>query len=303
MGGKPRRDRERCAVVSPIVEFPPIGRKFHNWLIRKEMSRVTISVMSRVEKKYTVDAYTYLRLLKTVERNTVLDEYNRKAEFYTISNLYYDTSDNDLIRLSLSKPEYKEKIRLRAYGVPNGYDSVYLEVKKKYRGLANKRREEFYLYDAYEFLETRAVPSGIEKTQIAKELEYTLKRYAPEPKVYIAYDRRAYFGENGLRITFDTNIRTRRYDLRLEDGDYGEALLDGDVWLMEIKAESAFPIWLTRLLSECGVFSNSFSKYGTEYIKFITEGSEEECLNPSLRRQPKQERQPSLGREYALRLA
>jgi len=93
--------------------------------------------------------------------------------------------------------------------------------------------------------------------------------YDLEPKLYLAYDRIAYFGINNrdLRITFDTNIRSRRTDLRLELGDYGEPLLDEGVWLMEVKAEKSIPVWLSRMLSENGLFKTSFSKYGTEYKK------------------------------------
>jgi hypothetical protein len=264
---------------------------------------MAINVMNRVEKKYTIDTYTYHRLLTTIEAHTKLDEYNKKTDYYyTISNLYYDTYDSDLIRLSLSKPEYKETIRLRAYGVPGENDKVFLEVKKKYLGVVNKRRVALKLNDAYEFLETQSLPTGIEETQIIKELKFALKRYDPRPKAYIAYDRRAYFGENGLRITFDTNIRTRRWDLRLEDGDFGESLLGGDTWLMEIKAGASLPLWLAALLSECGVYSHSFSKYGTEYTKYLAKGSEEKCLNPYFqRRTPAQA--PSPGKEYSLLLA
>jgi hypothetical protein len=75
------------------------------------------------------------------------------------------------------------------------------------------------------------------------------------------------FGLNNrnLRITFDTNIRTRRYDLKLESGDYGEDLLGHGQWLMEVKAEKTIPIWLSNLLSEHRMFRTSFSKYGNEF--------------------------------------
>ncbi|MNW19369.1 VTC domain protein [compost metagenome] len=65
------------------------------------------------------------------------DEYNKRHEFYTITNIYYDTECNTLIRNSLSKPKYKEKLRLRAYGTPNADSNVYLEIKKKVVGLVN----------------------------------------------------------------------------------------------------------------------------------------------------------------------
>ena len=60
-----------------------------------------------------------------------LDKYNKNGQFYSISNIYYDTDDNRLIRSSIEKPVYKEKLRMRSYGTPNAHDKVFLEIKKK----------------------------------------------------------------------------------------------------------------------------------------------------------------------------
>lgn len=242
---------------------------------------MAIEVMNRVEKKFLLDSCTYLKLQNIIGDYMELDSFNKIKEFYTISNLYLDTPDNHLIRTSTEKPRYKEKLRLRAYGVPTDSDFVFLEIKKKYKGVVNKRRTKLLLPEAYEFIETGKKPFTKEymNKQVLNELEYCLNIYDLSPKLYLAYDRKAYFGENSLRVTFDTNIRTRRYDLRLEKGDYGTKLIDSDLWLMEIKAEKAIPIWLANALTENKVYSKSFSKYGTEYKGFL-KGGEEKCLNP-----------------------
>lgn len=78
-----------------------------------------------------------------------LDPYNIDRKPYTITNLYYDTPDDYLIRAPLSDPVYKEKLRLRAYGVPEKNSKVFLEIKKKYDGLVNKRRTALGLDEAY----------------------------------------------------------------------------------------------------------------------------------------------------------
>ena len=250
---------------------------------------MAVEVMKRYENKYLVNSSVCSKLQDKISRFTEPDEYNRQSGFYTISNLYYDTDDNHLIRTSISKPRYKEKLRLRAYGVPSELDRVYLEIKKKYKGTVNKRRTAFELPEAYEFVATGStLPKEYQNRQVLSELEYFIRLYAPVPKLYLAYDRRAYFGENGLRITFDTNIRTRRYDLRLEKGDYGEKLIDDDLWLIEVKTPGAIPLWLVGLMTEYKVYSTSFSKYGTEYKKFIKiEGGEDQCLSQFLTLQMK----------------
>jgi len=234
---------------------------------------MAIEVFNRNEGKFLIDKDVYeainIKLLGYME----LDAYNKTHDFYTISNIYYDTKDNYLIRNSLSKPQYKEKLRLRAYGVPAVDDKVYLEIKKKFNGLVNKRRTSLILNDAYEFLSTGEKPKleSYMNKQVINEIDYFLKLYNVEPKLYLAYDRKAMFGKENreVRITFDTNIRTRRYDLKLEAGDYGEPLLDNDKWLMEVKAEKNIPFWLSKLLSEYKIYKTSFSKYGKEYEKML----------------------------------
>lgn len=249
---------------------------------------MAIEVFNRYEKKFLIDTDKLLKIQDKLLCYMELDEYNRSHDFYTISNIYYDTKDNQLIRHSLSKPQYKEKLRLRAYGVPKSDDKVYLEIKKKVCGLVNKRRTGMKLDEAYEFARTGIKPElkNYMNPQVINEIEYILKLYDLEPKLYLAYDRKAFFSKENkdLRITFDTNIRTRRENLRLESGDYGETLLDEGQWLMEVKAEKSLPVWLSRLLSENEVFTTSFSKYGNEYQKMLinnrnTKEDREICLN------------------------
>jgi len=257
---------------------------------------MAIEVMNRIESKYVISPDTYFKIKKIIEKNTVLDEYNKEKEFYTISNIYYDTDDNHLIRTSLEKPKYKEKLRLRAYGIPKEDDTLcFFEIKKKYLGVVNKRRASFTLTGAYSFLETHKC---CEESQIINELSYTLNFYNPKPKVYIAYDRRAYFGDNSLRITFDKNIRTRRHDLKLESGDFGCLLLEDDAHVMEIKTEGSLPMWLSALLSEHKIYQTSFSKYGAEYMKFLENGGKNICLTQFSKQRQKQAEQllHSLGK-------
>ena len=208
-----------------------------------------------------------------------LDCHNEGNETYTIANIYFDTSDDYLIRTSLSKPDYKEKLRLRSYGIPNNNSKVFLEIKKKFNGIVNKRRTVLRLDEAYEFLETGIMPK-IEpymNPQVLRELEYFLKIYDLSPKLYLAYDRIAYYERQNsdLRISFDSNIRSRRYDLRLECGDYGDRLLSEDVYLMEIKTSLAKPLWLTHMLAEFDIKRRSFSKYGTEFKNTTNKQKEE----------------------------
>lgn len=230
---------------------------------------MAIEVFNRYEHKYLLDKDTYNRVIEIMDKHMVLDKYNKNHEPYTIANIYYDTQDDYLIRKSLSKPVYKEKLRLRAYGVPDLSSKVFLEIKKKYNGIVNKRRTTIRLGEAYSFISLGEKPQPKEymNTQVLNELEYFLHMYDLQPKLYLAYDRIAYFekGNPDLRISFDMNIRSRRYDVRLDYGDYGDSLFDEEIYLMEVKTALAKPLWLTDMLTSLGIKRKSFSKYGTEF--------------------------------------
>lgn len=234
---------------------------------------MAIEVFNRHESKFLIDRDIYEELENKILKYMDLDEYNKTNESYTISNIYFDTDDNELIRNSISKPQYKEKLRLRAYGIPTEDEKVYLEIKKKFCGVVNKRRTKLKLIEAYDFVATGNKPTlkSYMNKQVLNEIEYILKLYDLKPKLYLAYDRKAFFSKSNrdLRITFDKNIRTRRYDLTLEKGDHGEPQLKKDSLLMEVKAENNIPLWLSRLLSNYKIYKTSYSKYGKEYESLI----------------------------------
>ncbi len=236
---------------------------------------MAIEVFLRHEQKYLLDADTFHKVLAVMDEHMILDKYNKFHKPYTISNIYFDTEDNYLIRTSLSKPKYKEKLRLRSYGVPDADSKVFLEIKKKFNGVVNKRRTVLKLSEAYDFISsgTSPIPQEYMNRQVLKEIEYFLRFYSLKPKVYLAYDRIAYFEKDNkdLRISFDQNIRSRRYDVELEKGDYGEKLLPNGTYLMEIKTSKAMPLWLTEMLAKYDIKRRRFSKYGTEFTKKLQE--------------------------------
>ena len=217
----------------------------------------------RYEKKFLLNRTQYEAMKKGMESHMEPDAHCR----YTICNLYYDTDDWELIRESIEKPAYKEKLRVRSYGCAKETDNVFVEIKKKYDGVVYKRRIVLPAKEAALYLRSGLLTKP---SQISREINWMRRRFPLKPKVFIAYDREAYAGAEGvenpeLRITFDTKLRYRedRLDLRL--GDDGNPLLDEDKILMEIKIPGAVPLWLARLLSENDIHMTSFSKYGTYY--------------------------------------
>ena len=224
-----------------------------------------INVFKRVEKKYLLSEDLYQKLFEKINNYITVDTY----DFSTICNIYFDTDDYLLVNRSIEKPIYKEKVRLRSYGVPKKNSKVFLEIKKKYKGVVGKRRVSAPLKEFYTYFDIGKYPNV--DTKIMNEINYCFKFYNLKPKVFLAYDRYSYKGkdDSNFRITFDKNIRSRTDNLYLENGDNGMLLLDKICYIMEVKTLGAYPLWFAQILSELNIYPTSFSKYGNVYKKQI----------------------------------
>ena len=221
------------------------------------------NVFNRYEKKYLLEQQTYEAFKKELDLYMEEDSYG----LHTIRNVYFDTEDDALIRTSLEKPKYKEKFRIRCYGQPQEDGMCFLEIKKKYNGLVNKRRIPLSMKEAEDYLKDKIHPK--EQGQIFHEVDYFLGHYNVVPKRYIAYDRLAMYGKEdpNFRVTFDVNIRSRVTNLTLLSDDDTQRLLSPGYYLMEVKIADAMPLWFVQLLSKYQIYNTSFSKYGMFYMK------------------------------------
>jgi len=219
------------------------------------------TVFKRYELKYTLTRQQQERLLMEMSPHMALDQYGRT----TIRNLYYDTDDYRLIRHSLEKPVYKEKLRLRSYAPVSDQDPVFVELKKKYNHVVYKRRLSLPHAQALAWLGGAPIPTD---SQIAREIDYFLHFYPHlHPTVYLSYEREAYYPKDGsdFRVTFDDHLLARTTDLSLGSAPYGTALMDDDLVLMELKCNGGIPLWMTQILSREQLRKTPFSKYGMAY--------------------------------------
>lgn len=222
------------------------------------------SVFSRYEIKFLLTQAQKTAVLAAMAPHMALDSYGRT----TIRNLYCDTDNYRLVRRSVEKPTYKEKLRIRCYG--DGTKSAFVELKKKYNGVVYKRRLEMPEQLAVDWVCGNATCP--EKSQIAREVEYFLRQYETvRPRVFLAYEREAYYcREKGdLRITFDENIVARQEALSLQGEVWGTPVLPPGMVLMEIKTTGGIPLWITKILTRERIFKQSFSKYGQYYLNSI----------------------------------
>ncbi len=219
------------------------------------------NIFKREEEKFILNKEQYVKLFNTINNHIIKDKYFET----TVCNIYFDNEHNDLIVDSIEKPLYKHKVKLRSYGVPNLDSDVFFEIKFKYKSMVGKRRIKLTLKEFNDYLDNH----NYNNSQIMKEIDYLFKLYNLEPSYFIGYDRKSYCGKNNeaLRITIDSNLRSRTNNLSLELGDIGTQYFNKELFIMEIKTLGGIPMWLTKTLSDLKIYPISFSKYGSIYKK------------------------------------
>ena len=228
------------------------------------MKREMQNIFKRYEKKYIITREQYPALKNVLSRHMSPDCFGK----YLVQNLYYDTDKWDVVRASIEKPVYKEKMRLRCYGALTHESVLFLELKKKYKGIVYKRR----MPVPAETFSGNSIRNFIpDASQIAREFDFYIKTNAVSEKIYISYKRIAYVGiaEEGLRVTFDADVRFRLDCLDYSRPGDGHAILPQGKLLMEVKTPDGMPVWLARALCENKIFPTAFSKYGVCYTNHI----------------------------------
>ena len=223
-------------------------------------------VFARTEIKYLLSQEQLDRLMPVMEEFARVDAYGKTR----INNIYFDTPDHRLIRTSLEKPVYKEKLRLRTYGKTEDDTNSFIEIKKKYEGIVYKRRISAPYRKALDYLTLSQ--NLIEDSQIAREIEaFKLVYINLRPSMKICYDRIAMAGtaDPDFRVTFDTNLQWNSDNMDLRDETDGIQLLAPGQYMMEIKVANSMPMELARRLSELEIYPASFSKYGRGYLDML----------------------------------
>lgn len=226
----------------------------------------TQSIFKRYELKYMLTRAQWQALLEVMQNYMQADQYGR----YQIHNIYFDTPDYQIIRNSLEKPMYKEKLRLRQYGTPSADKMAFIELKKKYKGVVYKRRIDLPQHQAIDYL-WRGEANGA-ASQILSEIDY-FKATHPTlmPRVHLSYEREAYAyaADDDFRVTFDFNIKMRDTDVTLSPDAADKPVLSDEYVLMEVKTVRGVPLWFAEALSKLQIYKTSFSKYGTAYQTYI----------------------------------
>ena len=224
------------------------------------------NTFKRYELKYMLTKQQQDAIIQEMKPYMALDQYGRVI----IRNLYFDTENYRLIRHSMEKPVYKEKLRIRGYSQVADDGDVFVELKKKFNGIVYKRRLAMPQNEALCWLagNTTIQPPG----QIGAEIDYFRQYYGDlHPAVFLSYAREAWYSLDGsdFRVTFDDSILCRQDKLSLNSSPNGTPLLPDDMVLMEVKTSGGMPLWMSHFLNQHHIYKTSFSKYAAAYTALI----------------------------------
>lgn len=163
------------------------------------------NIFTRVEKKY---------VLTEAQRDAIMPELNERMrpDLYpggTVYSIYYDTPEMRIVRESIEKPIYKEKLRVRCYSIPTDETEAFVELKKKYKGIVYKRRIAMAYADALAFLAGKIPAPEGENAQIGREIAYVLKFYEGIAPSYALFCERTALvdrKDENLRLTIDSRV-------------------------------------------------------------------------------------------------
>ncbi len=194
----------------------------------------------RIETKYMVSKTDLHDLIEDLKDYLVEDDYPTS----TISNIYFDTEDFQLIQDSLQDQHKKEKIRMRTYlAQPSADSPVFLEIKSKDDAGVGHKHRVLSQSDTITQLITKGWGEDLIKDSfLVGEVQKLRQRYseALKPRIYISYDRFSLkekkkipgFPYQKIRVTLDQNLQ-----------------------------------WLQDILDKYGLVEQKFSKYSCAYHK------------------------------------
>ncbi len=232
-----------------------------------------IKQFSRFELKYILtreqqDFFASI-LPEYIEPDSSGDKYGR----YSITSLYYDTDDYQAYWDKIEGHKFRRKVRVRIYGNPTATPETlcFAEIKQRINKTLQKKR----VYISYASAEALCgasddIPeetgmSGVDLETVS-EIRYLQSTLQLRPAAVVSYDRMAFEGseyDDGLRITFDTNLKGRTHDLTLLGTDNGENkfFIPPEWCIMEIKVNYRIPYWLTEMIGKYRFTLRRVSKY------------------------------------------
>ncbi len=222
---------------------------------------------NRFELKYVIPSRLRDAMLPEIQAQMNPDPSGEEG-VYDVTSLYYDTDDFACYRAKLDGIKFRRKLRIRRYGPADGdaNPKVTFEIKQRINRTTQKRRVPMRLETAYALARGQSPELDDERDRaVVQEIDFLIRSRRQRATCLVSYQRQAFIGgqyEVGLRLTFDQAIWCNSKASLLDESGR-RFMLPPDYVVMEVKANNAVALWVSRMLARHGVCLTRFSKYCT----------------------------------------
>ncbi len=227
----------------------------------------------RKEYKYLVHRDKMDALREKLLPFVHLDNYVKKGNGfdYKVRSVYFDTGKMDYYCEKDAGIKIRKKFRIRGYDDTSENSTVFLEVKRKDNEIVWKNRAPILFKNIRTLFLTRDIENLVAKHDKFPKaaydanvfLYYMYSQYLV-PVILIVYDREPFFSKfnSDLRITFDKNIRSKvTSSVDNLFTEHKETYALNDYFVLEIKFNFGFPLWLEKIVKDFGLVRQAVSKY------------------------------------------
>jgi len=196
-----------------------------------------------------------LSLLMDIDANSTSEDNS-----YFIRSLYFDDTYSNAYYEKIDGVEYRKKYRIRLYN--NDTSFIRLECKYKHE---NKTSKDQILIDKN--ICDKIINGNVEDIDISKDnlltkfiIDYRSRNL--KPCIIVDYKRLAYtYPVSDVRVTFDSKIRSGRYNYNLYDNDDTYKVIDDNEVVLEVKFNEILPEQIAIVLSTVPMVRQAFSKF------------------------------------------
>lgn len=193
-----------------------------------------------------------LNLVMELDSNTIDDS-------YLIRSLYFDDINSTSYYEKLDGVLFRKKYRIRLYNGDDKY--IRLECKHKHNNMTAKEQAlinrdicDKIINGSYD-IET--------EDEVLKKFLIDIKVRHLIPSVIVDYRRVAYtYPISTVRITFDYNIRSGRYNYNLYDNDEAkEEVINDNLVVLEVKFDEVLPLQIANIIETIPSYRQAVSKF------------------------------------------
>ncbi len=232
--------------------------------------------MLRIERKYLVPNHMLKNLRDRFSTFVRPDKYaklyNNGVYQYTVRSIYLDSISLSCYAEKREGVMFRRKFRIRGYNYSDIDNNVVMEIKRKIENRQKKYRSLVRFDDVENMLgsgdlQKYVIKNGQSTDPVtnASRFMYHVKKHRFIPTCLITYEREAFHGllDEGVRITFDKNIRCRMYPhIKTLYSDYNLKQMFKNSFILEIKYfRNQMPVWARSIVQEFKLRNDALSKY------------------------------------------